>query len=326
MIKNKSGIKPTTAGFTIVELLIVIVVIGILAAITIVAYNGIQDRARVSAVSSGLKQTADKLAIYYVDNSSYPANLATAGIVDSASAAYQYSFNNAVSPQTYCVTATNGSTSYKVSSTATAPSSGGCAGHGVGGVGAITNIATNPGFEANTTSVGANNSIANTDNAWAASGSQSLLLSPNSGVSNDSFFNYGGDLGALRMAMQAGQTYTISATIHMTGALTGLFNGNGARQITAWHTVSGLNTLIKSNQAPNSIGDTRLSVTISIPATATGAWLRFYHGGYSGSGNVWFDNIIITEGSTQYNYYDGASANWLWTGAPHNSTSFGPPF
>lgn len=33
-------------GFTIVELLIVIVVIGILAAITIVAYNGVQQRAR----------------------------------------------------------------------------------------------------------------------------------------------------------------------------------------------------------------------------------------------------------------------------------------
>ena len=32
-------------GFTIVELLIVIVVIGILAAITVVAYNGIQERA-----------------------------------------------------------------------------------------------------------------------------------------------------------------------------------------------------------------------------------------------------------------------------------------
>ena len=36
-------------GFTIVELLIVIVVIGVLAAITIVAYNGIQSRARDSA-------------------------------------------------------------------------------------------------------------------------------------------------------------------------------------------------------------------------------------------------------------------------------------
>jgi prepilin-type N-terminal cleavage/methylation domain-containing protein len=41
-------------GFTIVELLIVIVVIGILAAITIVAYNGVQERARVTRANSEL--------------------------------------------------------------------------------------------------------------------------------------------------------------------------------------------------------------------------------------------------------------------------------
>lgn len=41
--------KKTTSGFTLVELLIVIVVIAILAAISIVAYNGIQDRAKLAA-------------------------------------------------------------------------------------------------------------------------------------------------------------------------------------------------------------------------------------------------------------------------------------
>lgn len=43
-------------GFTIVELLIVIVVIGILAAITIVAFNGIQDRSRKSKIESDISQ------------------------------------------------------------------------------------------------------------------------------------------------------------------------------------------------------------------------------------------------------------------------------
>ena len=39
-------------GFTIVELLIVIVVIGILAAITIVAFNGVQNKAMIGAAQS----------------------------------------------------------------------------------------------------------------------------------------------------------------------------------------------------------------------------------------------------------------------------------
>lgn len=48
MVKKKQN------GFTIVELLIVIVIIGILAAITAVAYNGIQERAKVSRANNDL--------------------------------------------------------------------------------------------------------------------------------------------------------------------------------------------------------------------------------------------------------------------------------
>jgi prepilin-type N-terminal cleavage/methylation domain-containing protein len=46
--------KKQLKGFTIVELLIVIVVIGILAAITIVAYNGVQQRAKVTSANNDL--------------------------------------------------------------------------------------------------------------------------------------------------------------------------------------------------------------------------------------------------------------------------------
>ena len=49
-------VKEKRTGFTIVELLIVIVVIAILAAITIVAYTGIQDRATQSSLQSSAKQ------------------------------------------------------------------------------------------------------------------------------------------------------------------------------------------------------------------------------------------------------------------------------
>jgi len=53
-----------TRGFTIVELLIVIVVIAILAAITIVAYNGIQNRAKTSAGQQLASNIAKKIEIY----------------------------------------------------------------------------------------------------------------------------------------------------------------------------------------------------------------------------------------------------------------------
>jgi general secretion pathway protein G len=60
-------------GFTIVELLIVIVVIGILAAITIVAYSGIQQRARDSIRTGDISSLQKALELYRVDNGIYPS-------------------------------------------------------------------------------------------------------------------------------------------------------------------------------------------------------------------------------------------------------------
>ena len=58
-------------GFTIVELLIVIVVIAILAAISIVAYNGVQSRARDSIRKQDLAQLSKATKLYYVDKGDY---------------------------------------------------------------------------------------------------------------------------------------------------------------------------------------------------------------------------------------------------------------
>lgn len=62
----------TARGFTIVELLIVIVVIAILATISIVVYNGVQGRARDSKRYSDLKSIASALELYRVDQGGYP--------------------------------------------------------------------------------------------------------------------------------------------------------------------------------------------------------------------------------------------------------------
>ena len=68
-----NNVKKTKSGFTIVELLIVIVVIAILAAITIVAYNGIQTRAENNKTITTVGAYAKAFQLYAIDNGQYPS-------------------------------------------------------------------------------------------------------------------------------------------------------------------------------------------------------------------------------------------------------------
>jgi len=60
-------------GFTIVELLIVVVIIAILAAITIVAYSGIQNRAKASSAQSLANTIMKKAEAFNAVESTYPS-------------------------------------------------------------------------------------------------------------------------------------------------------------------------------------------------------------------------------------------------------------
>lgn len=71
MFKTLLHQRPTQ-GFTIVELLIVIVVIAILFAISVVAYNGAQDRAKATQAISGMEQYVRGLHLYASENSALP--------------------------------------------------------------------------------------------------------------------------------------------------------------------------------------------------------------------------------------------------------------
>lgn len=76
--------KKLRSGFTIVELLIVIVVIGILAALVVVTYNGIQQKARDTERKTDLGALYSKLEEYQAENAKYPtlANLNDSTWVD----------------------------------------------------------------------------------------------------------------------------------------------------------------------------------------------------------------------------------------------------
>lgn len=121
---NRSNTK--NRAFTIVELLIVIVVVGILAALVIVAYNGIQDRSRAATLQSTLSQYAKKLETYKLSNNdTYPVDLATADLSSTASTA---TYNYQASGSSYCLSATINTTSYKVTNLSQSPQSGTCSG------------------------------------------------------------------------------------------------------------------------------------------------------------------------------------------------------
>lgn len=307
-------------GFTIVELLIVIVVIAILAAVSIAAYTGVQQKARISAVSGALAQANKKLATYAVDGNGYPADLATIGINDTSGVSYQYSVNNAANPATYCVTATSGDTSYKASSASTTPSSGGCPGHGVGGTGAITNLVINPSFETGLTSHGFNLSNYGTRAQTAAaaytgtSGQRISVTSTGTGATG---------LGTYIQVpnLASDKSYTASVWVRSSASMPYIISLERRNS-------SNTNIGTSSSSAVVLTPNTWTRLTHTIPATANMTQLTFcvYSQGASvtAGDTIDFDGLMLVEGTSTPTYADGSSTNWVWNGTAHGSTSTGP--
>lgn len=131
--QQATATRRSAFGFTIVELLIVIVIIGILAAIVIISYNGVRGRAVDSLLKKDASGAWTQIEAYRVENGSYPNSTndtnGGSGLTVGDDTTTQYSLLSG----DFCLSVTSSLSSslayYVRGSTGSEVFSGVCAGH-----------------------------------------------------------------------------------------------------------------------------------------------------------------------------------------------------
>jgi len=71
---SRKTLRRGQEGFTLIELMVVIVIIGILATVVVPRFSGQTEKARIAAAKAELASMKTIIDIYYVENDSYPSD------------------------------------------------------------------------------------------------------------------------------------------------------------------------------------------------------------------------------------------------------------
>lgn len=75
MLKAIRKLLRNEKGFTMIELMIVIIIIGVLAAIAVPVYSEAAQKSKISRAKADLRTLESAISIYYAENNEYPENL-----------------------------------------------------------------------------------------------------------------------------------------------------------------------------------------------------------------------------------------------------------
>lgn len=85
--KNLLQITRNSAGFTLIELMAAMIILGIIFIIGFITYSSYLNKAKIAIAESSLVNARDILEVYYNDNSKYPGSIDFTSCVDENSQA-----------------------------------------------------------------------------------------------------------------------------------------------------------------------------------------------------------------------------------------------
>lgn len=157
---------------------------------------------------------------------------------------------------------------------------------------------------------------------WASTGSSSVRLINNTADpvnNNDSYIE-----PFPWTSFKVNTKYTVKVKVRKTAPLGGTLSLNGYSGI-FWHFNGG--EVAGRVNGTNTAGVQELTATFTTPASmAAYNTFRLYNGSTMGSGDVWFDDLLIFEGEYNGPFFDGNTANtsdftYVWGGLPNASIS-----